>query len=155
MSPFRTRLRELHVRYVDRFPARHQWIAMSQKPRCGEIHPHVASFTAQSFPSGVPVVCLAAKPDRFTARANRGSLRFTRPLSVTCPSSSRPMTGDMQNSTVRGDRSSTSWPADSSAAAIYTSASSASVAPIVDTKCSSPSPASSAASVPTATRNGL
>lgn len=54
---------------------------------------------------------------RFTARANRGSLRFTRPLS------------DTQNSTVRGDRSSARWPVDSSAAATCTSASPASVAP--------------------------
>ena len=83
---------------------------------------------------------------RCTALANRGRLRFTKPLSVTCPSSSERMTGDTQNSTVRGDRSSAMWPVDFSAAAICTSASPASVVPIVDTKCSSPFPASSAAS---------
>ena len=61
MSPFRTRLRELHVRYVDRFPALHQWIAMLLKHRLRNIRPHVASLTAQTLPGVVFVVCVAAK----------------------------------------------------------------------------------------------
>ena len=65
---------------------------------------------------------------RFTALANRDSLRCLGPSSVTCLSSSGPTTGDTPNITVLGDRLSATWPADSFAAATCTTASPASVA---------------------------
>ena len=50
---------------------------------------------------------------RFTGRAERDGLRYIRPLSAPCSSSSGPMIRATPNVLVLGDRLSATWPVDS------------------------------------------